>query len=62
MSADATGVLSGAELAARAFNGDVDGALVVSGVDEPVPLLCGRAGAGDAGSTCSSTTFGARVA
>src|SRR6266581_2707901 len=40
-----------------------DDALVVSGVGEPVPLLAGRAGAGDVGSTCSSTTLlGARVA
>src|SRR5216684_2410328 len=46
-----------------ALIGVVDGALVVSGVGEPVPLLCGREGTGAAGSTCSSTTlFGARVA
>src|SRR5712664_133797 len=63
MSDDCVGALIGAELAARAFNGVADGALVVSGVGELVPLLCGRAGTGAAGSTCSSTTLlGARVA
>src|SRR3989441_6431286 len=63
MSDDCVGALIGAELAARAFNGVADGALVVPGVGEPVPLLCGRAGTGAAGSTCSSTTLlGARVA
>src|SRR6266567_8300472 len=63
MSDDATGALTGAVLAARASRGVVDGALVVSGVGEPVPLLAGRAGAGDVGSTCSSTTLlGASVA
>src|SRR6266571_2079300 len=62
MSEDSTGAPIGAVLAARAFSGVVDGALVVSGVGESVPLLCGRAGAG-AGSACSSTTLlGARVA
>src|SRR5881396_3172299 len=62
MSDDATGALTGAVLAARAFSGVVDGALVVSGVRESVPLLCGRAGTG-AGSACSSPTLlGARVA
>src|SRR6266487_4989358 len=62
MSDDVTGALTGAVLAARASNGAL-GALVVSGVGEPVPLLAGRAGAGDVGSTCSSTTLlGARVA
>src|SRR3989442_2960996 len=62
MSEDSTGAPIGAVLAERAFNGVVDGALVVSGVGEPVPLLCGRAGTG-AGSACSSTTLlGARVA
>src|SRR2546428_3750568 len=60
---DCAGALTGAVLAARAFSGVVDGALVVSGVGEPVPLLAGRAGTGDVGSTCSSTTLlGARVA
>src|SRR5467141_1385591 len=63
MSDDCVGALIGAELAARAFNGVVDGAFVVSGVGEPVPLLCGRAGTEATGSTCSSTTLlGARVA
>src|SRR5712664_4569917 len=57
MSDDCVGALIGAELAARAFNGVADGALVVSGVGEPVPLLCGRAGAGAVGSVCSSTTL-----
>src|SRR5712692_9281351 len=53
MSDDCVGALIGADEAARAFNG----------VAEPVPLLCGRAGTGAAGSTCSSTTLlGARVA
>src|SRR5260370_27674038 len=62
MSDDCVGALIGAELAARAFHGVADGALVVSGVSEPVPFLCGRAGTGAAGSTCSSTTWlGARV-
>src|SRR2546428_7466662 len=62
MSEDSTGALTGAVLAARASSGVVDGALVVSGIGEPVPLLCGRAGTG-AGSACSSTTLlGARVA
>src|SRR6266568_8997045 len=62
MSDDSVGALIGAVLAARASSGVVDGALVVSGVGEPVPLLAGRAGAGD-GSACSSTTLlGARVA
>src|SRR2546425_866419 len=62
MSDDCVGALIGAVLAARASNGAL-GALVVSGVGEPVPLLAGRAGAGDVGSTCSSTTLlGARVA
>src|SRR5205807_4961000 len=61
MSDDVTGALTGAVLAARASNGAL-GALVVSGVGEPVPLLCGRAGTGT-GSACSSTTaLGARVA
>src|SRR5690242_12274654 len=60
---DAAGAVTGTALAARAFNGVVDGALVVSGVGEPVPLLSGMAGAGAAGSACSSTTLlGARVA
>src|SRR3989454_11702679 len=63
MSDDADGAVTGAVLAARASSGVVDGALVVSGVGEPVPLLAGRAGAGDVGSTCSSTTLlGARIA
>src|SRR6266487_6240270 len=63
MSEDSTGAPIGAVLAARASRGVVDGALVVSGVGEPVPLLAGRAGAGDVGSTCSSTTLlGASVA
>src|SRR5467141_382462 len=63
MSDDCVGALIGADEAARAFNGVADGALVVSGVGEPVPLLCGRAGTGAAGSACSSTTLlGARVA
>src|SRR5438094_9612672 len=63
MSDDCVGALIGAVLAARASSGVVDGALVVSGVGEPVPLLAARAGAGDVGSTCSSTTLlGARVA
>src|ERR1700757_2555064 len=63
LSDDATGAVTGTVLAARAFKGVVDGALVVSGVGEPVPLLAGRAGAGAAGSACSSTTLpGARVA
>src|SRR6266704_4156698 len=63
MSDDADGAVTGAVLAARASSGVVDGALVVSGVGEPVPLLAGRAGAGDVGSTCSSTTLlRARVA
>src|SRR3989475_6486442 len=62
MSDDCVGALIGAVLAARASNAAL-GALVVSGVGEPVPLLAGRAGAGDVGSTCSSTTLlGARVA
>src|SRR2546428_4545624 len=62
MSDDCVGALIGAVLAARAFSGVVDGALVVSGVGESVPLLCGRAGTGT-GSACSSTTaLGARVA
>src|SRR5438034_1723443 len=61
MSEDSTGALTGAVLAARASNGAL-GALVVSGVGEPVPLLAGKAGAGDVGSTCSSTTLlGARA-
>src|ERR1700758_4769397 len=33
---DAAGAVAGTVLAARAFNGVVDGALVVSGVGEPV--------------------------
>src|SRR5207247_2700677 len=62
MSDDCVGALIGAVLAARASSGVVDGALVVSGVGEPVPLLAGKAGAGDVGSTCSSTTLlGARA-
>src|SRR5438128_9278776 len=56
MSDDATGAVIGAVLAARAFNG-ADGALVVSGVGEPVPLLSGRAGAGLVGSGFASTTL-----
>src|SRR5438034_3109830 len=56
MSEDSTGALTGAVLAARAFSGVVDGALVVSGVGEPVPLLCGGAGA-VAGSACYSLTL-----
>src|SRR6266446_9314601 len=56
MSDDCVGALIGAVLAARASSGVVDGALVVSGVGETVPLLAGRAGAGYGGSTCSSTT------
>src|SRR6266849_7479962 len=39
MTDDCVGALIGVELAARAYNGVVDGALVVSGVGEPVPLL-----------------------
>src|SRR5439155_16776904 len=65
MSDDATGAVTGAVLvlAARASSRVVDGALVVSGVGEPLPLLAGRAGAGDVGSRCASTTLlGARVA
>src|SRR5213083_2848006 len=46
MSDDCVGALIGAVLAARASSGVVDGALVVSGVGESVPLLCGRAGLG----------------
>src|SRR5437879_4470303 len=62
VSDDASGAVTGAVLAARASNGAL-GALVVSGVGDPVPLLSGRAGAGLVGSTCSSTTLlGARVA
>src|SRR5437879_531251 len=38
MSDDATGAVTGAVLAARAFNGAL-GALVVSGVGDPVPLF-----------------------
>src|SRR2546425_11812642 len=45
----------GAELAERAFNGVPDGALVVSGVGEPLPLFEGKAGAGDVGSGVAST-------
>jgi hypothetical protein len=56
MSDDATGALIGAVLAARAFNGAL-GALVVSGVGDPVPLLCGIAGAGLVGSGFASTTL-----
>ena len=57
MSDDATGAVTGAVLAARASNGVMDGALVVSGVGVPVPLLCGRAGAGLVGSGFASTTL-----
>src|SRR2546426_9434196 len=56
MSDDCVGALIGAVLAARASNGAL-GALVVSGVGEPVPLLCGRAGAGLVGSGFASTTL-----
>jgi len=56
MSDDAIGALTGAVLAARAFNG-AEGALVVSGVGDPVPLLCGIAGAGLVGSGFASTTL-----
>src|SRR5438128_3855 len=62
MSEDATGALTGAVLAARASNGVVDGALVVSGVGDPVPLLCGISGAGLVGVGSASTSLGARVA
>src|SRR5260370_40727656 len=51
MSDDCVGALIGAEEAARAFNGVADGALVVSGVGEPVSWLWCRAGTGPAGST-----------
>src|SRR6266566_9889420 len=57
MSDDADGAVTGAVLAARASSGVVDGALVVSGVGEPVPLLAGRAGAGFVGSGFASTTL-----
>ena len=56
VSDDATGAVTGAVLAARASNGAL-GALVVSGVGDPVPLLCGRAGAGLVGSGFASTTL-----
>src|SRR5437016_6495107 len=56
MSGDATGALTGAVLAARASNGAL-GALVVSGVGDPVPLLSGMAGAGLVGSGVASTTL-----
>src|SRR6266571_5477159 len=56
MSDDATGAVTGAVLAARAFNGAL-GALVVSGVGDPVPLLSGIAGAGLVGSGLASTTL-----
>src|SRR5260370_7726886 len=39
MSDDCVGALIGAELAARAFNGVADGALVFSGVREPLTNL-----------------------
>src|SRR6266568_8703134 len=39
MSDDATEAVTGTVLAARASSGVADGALVVSGVGEPVPLL-----------------------
>src|SRR2546422_11487154 len=39
VSDDAAGAVTGAVLAARAFSGVVDGALVVSGVGEPVSFL-----------------------
>src|SRR5713101_2236567 len=57
MSDDVTGGVTGAVLAERAFNGVVDGALVVSGVEDPVPLLCGIAGAGLIDSGFASTTL-----
>ena len=57
VSDDAIGAVAGAVLAARASNGVLDGALVVSGVGDPVPLLCGRAGAGLVGSGFASTTL-----
>src|SRR5437016_14499439 len=55
MSEDSTGALTGAVLAAIAFNGVVDGALVVFGVGVPVPLLAGRVGAWDSRSSVSET-------
>src|SRR6266568_2137447 len=59
MSDDCTGALAGTEKAARASNGELDatGALVVSGVGEPLPLFDGRAGAGLVGSGFASTTL-----
>src|SRR5207253_10998894 len=57
VSDDAIGAVAGAVLAARASNGVLDGALVVSGVGDPVPLLCGIAGAGLVGSGFASTTL-----
>src|SRR5437899_11868536 len=39
ISDDATGAVTGAVLAERAFNGVADGALVVSGVGDLVPFL-----------------------
>src|SRR5437660_9981212 len=57
VSDDTTGAVTGAVLAARASNGVVDGALVVSGVGDPVPLLSGMAGAGLVGSGFASTTL-----
>src|SRR5437016_13603390 len=59
MSDDATGAVTGAVLvlAARASSGVVDGAVVVSGVGGPVPLLSGMAGAGLVGSGFAATTL-----
>src|SRR5713101_5902433 len=45
----------GAALAERAFNGEADGALFVSGVGDWLPLFCGMAGA--EGSGFASTTL-----